>query len=135
VVVADECKIQQEPNSCYRWNPKGNTPVVKVNRERRSISIYGGLSRLTNRVIVHFCPWQESKETIAFLDKIKSRWSKLNIRFNRVAPILLIWDGARWHKSKEVKQWLRDNPGIVELMNFPPYSPEFNPQEKVWKAL
>ena len=30
VVVADESKIQQEPNSCYRWNKRGNTPVVKV---------------------------------------------------------------------------------------------------------
>ena len=40
-----------------------------------------------------------------------------------------------WHKSKEVKQWLADNYGVVELMNFPPYSLELNPQEKVWKAL
>ena len=50
-------------------------------------------------------------------------------------PILLVWDNARWHKSKVVKQWLADYPGVVELMNFPPYHPELNPQEHVWKAL
>ena len=135
MVVADESKIQQEPNSCYRWNKRGNTPVVKVNRERKAVSIYGGLSRITKRVITHFCRWQESVETIAFLNKIKEHSNRLKKALNRTAPILLAWDGAMWHKSKEVKQWLADNYGVVELMNFPPYSPELNPQEKVWKAL
>ena len=77
MVVADESKIQQEPNSCYRWNKRGNTPVVKVNRERKAVSIYGGLSRITKRVITHFCRWQESVETIAFLNKIKGHSNRL----------------------------------------------------------
>jgi len=135
VVVADEAKIQQEPNACYRWNPKGYTPVVRVNRVRKAVSIYGGLSKLTSRVITHFCEWQESPETVAFLEKIKQHRQRLVQALDRAAPILLVWDGARWHKSKEVKRWLAANPGVVELMHFPPYSPELNPQEKVWKAL
>lgn len=135
MVVADEAKIQQEPNACYRWNSKGHTPVIKVNRVRRAVSIYGGLSQFTQRVITHFCAWQESIETIAFLEKIKAHWIALKRKLHRTAPILLVWDGARWHKSQEVKQWLVKNPGVVELMHFPPYSPELNPQEKVWKAL
>lgn len=27
------------------------------------------------------------------------------------------------------------NPGVVELINFPPYSPDLNPQEHVWKEM
>lgn len=135
MVVADECRIEQEPNPCYRWNKKGEAPVMKVNRERRSISIYGGLSGLRHTVISHFCAWQNSSHTVKFLDKIKAWRTKLTATMNDTRPILLVWDNARWHKSKEVRQWLRDNPGVVELMNFPPYSPELNPQEKVWKAL
>lgn len=50
-------------------------------------------------------------------------------------PILLIWDGAKYHKSAAIKLWLALNPGVVELMNFPPYCPECNPQEHVWKAI
>lgn len=134
-MVADECKIQQEPNPCYKWSPQGETPIVKVNRERKSISIYGGLSLFSSKVISHFCVWQESLETIVFLNKIKKCWQRLCDKTNSKNPILLVWDNARWHKSKEVKQWLENNPGVVELMNFPPYFPELNPQEKVWKAL
>lgn len=135
MVVADECKLQQEPNACYRWNPKRKTPVIKVNRKKQSVSIYGGLSKLTNKVITHFCQWQESKETIKFLGRIKQHWLSLRQELDHAAPLLLVWDGASWHKSQEVKLWLKSNPGVVELMNFPPYSPELNPQEKVWKAL
>ncbi len=47
----------------------------------------------------------------------------------------MLWDGASCHKSQEIKEWLRINPHIVELDHFPPYSPELNPQEHVWKEL
>jgi transposase len=135
VVVADECRIQQEPNPFYRWSKRGETPVVSVNRERQSVSIYGGLSLFTKRVITYWCDWQNSFATIQFLNTIKAWWQEFPQGRDDAKPILLVWDNARWHKSKIVKQWLRENPGVVELMNFPPYSPELNPQEKVWKAL
>jgi len=73
---------------------------------------------------------QNSQTTIEFLKKL------LKIYQNR--KIFLIWDGAGWHKSKEIRQFLSEiNKGKIrlELFNFPPYSPEFNPQEHVWKAL
>ncbi len=60
---------------------------------------------------------------------------KLKCELKRTAPILIVWDGALWHRSKEVKKWLDANHGVVELMRFPAYSPNLNPQEKVWKTL
>ncbi len=52
--------------------------------------------------------------------------------------IFLIWDGAGWHRSKEIRAFLskiNKNGVKLELFNFPPYTPEFNPQEHVWKNL
>jgi hypothetical protein len=49
--------------------------------------------------------------------------------------ILMVVDGASIHKSKELKAYLQENYGIFELMLLPAYSPDFNPQERVWKAL
>jgi transposase len=135
VVVADECKLQQEPNACYRWSKIGQTPMLKVNRKQTSISIYGGLSLLTKHVISYFCSWQDSAATLVFLEKLKSYHSQLKVRLKKDLPLLLVWDNARWHKSKAVREWLAGNPGVLLLMNFPPYSPELNPQEHVWKAL
>ena len=44
--------------------------------------------------------------------------------------ILLICDGASWHKSKGLK--IAQN---VVISNIPPYTPEMNPIEQIWKQL
>jgi len=130
VVVADECKIQKEPNRFYRWNIRGNTPIVKVDRNRDdTISFYGGLSLKTKREIIYLTTeHQTGHETCRFLDEVKEKYK------NEKGTVLLVWDGAKHHLG-EVKDWLNKNPGIVELFKFPPYCPDLNPQEHVWKAL
>jgi len=47
--------------------------------------------------------------------------------------IIIFWDNATWHKSKEIKQYLSDTRHNFVLKNFPPYAPDENPQEHVWK--
>ena len=46
------------------------------------------------------------------------------------AYIVLVCDGAAWHKSGTLK--LCRN---VELVFIPPYTPEMNPIEQIWKEL
>lgn len=128
-MVADECKIQREPNPFYRWNIKGNTPVVKVDRKKgEAVSFYAGLSLNTKQEIAYLTKeHQTSRETCFFLDEIKRR-------YQGKGKVLLVWDGAMHHMGK-VKNWLTKNPGVVELFKFPPYCPDLNPQEHVWKTL
>lgn len=134
MVVADESKIQQEPNTTCRWSRRGDTPVIPVKRDtRHQTSIYGGLSLRLKKVFAHFCHWQNSDETIRFLEVIKRHWATQTS--NKKKKILLVWDNASWHRSQRIKDWLMQNPDVIELMNLPPYHPEFNPQEHVWKAL
>ena len=44
--------------------------------------------------------------------------------------ILLCCDGAAWHKSDALR--LPDN---IKLFFLPPYTPEMNPVEQIWKEL
>lgn len=44
--------------------------------------------------------------------------------------ILLVLDQAGWHKSKGLEV-----PDNIELMYLPPYSPELNPVERLWRYL
>lgn len=128
-MVADECKIQREPNTFYRWNTKGETPVIRVDRKKgNAVSFYGGLSLRTKREIEYITTeHQTAKETCRFLDEI-------NRHYGGTGTVLLVWDGAMHHQG-DVKMWLRNHPGVVELFKFPPYCPDLNPQEHVWKAL
>lgn len=127
-MVADECRIQETPNPYYRWGEKGKSPVSKVRRSHNSVSFYGALSRNNKKVISHLCKVQNSTETINFLEEIKKRYC-------HKGTVLLVWDNASWHRSNEVRNWLEENPNVIELMNFPPYCPDLNPQEHVWKTL
>ena len=44
--------------------------------------------------------------------------------------ILLVTDGARWHISKTLTV-----PSDIKLLRIPPYTPEMNPIEQVWKYI
>jgi len=49
--------------------------------------------------------------------------------------IFLIVDNGPCHWLDEAgKEWLAANPDKIEIHRLPPYSPEFNPTEGVWKA-
>ena len=56
---------------------------------------------------------------------------------NSYAPrkVFLIMDNGPCHWLDEAgKAWLAKNQRRIELHRLPPYSPEFNPTEGVWKA-
>ncbi len=44
--------------------------------------------------------------------------------------ILMVCDGAAWHKSNGMKI-----PENITLLNIPPYTPEMNPIEQIWREL
>ena len=44
--------------------------------------------------------------------------------------ILLVADGAAWHKSKDL-----NIPLNIEIFPLPPYTPEMNPIEQIWKEI
>ena len=46
--------------------------------------------------------------------------------------ILLIWDNPGWHRGSVVQKYI-EKIGNIELLYYPAYAPELNPQEHVWK--
>lgn len=50
--------------------------------------------------------------------------------------MIVIWDGLPAHRSKLVKQFLREGAsGRIHLEQLPGYAPELNPEEGIWKHL
>ncbi|ODS41841.1 MAG: hypothetical protein MSIBF_00285 [Candidatus Altiarchaeales archaeon IMC4] len=46
--------------------------------------------------------------------------------------MLLLWDGAPWHRERHVKAYLKKYG--IKTLKFPAYSPEENPTEQAWKT-
>jgi putative transposase len=49
--------------------------------------------------------------------------------------IILVWDNVNTHKAVAVKRFAEKNSHRLSLEYLPPYSPELNPDEWVWRYL
>lgn len=64
---------------------------------------------------------------LAFLKQLVAKYSPVKI-------FLIIDNGPAHNLGEAGKKWLSENRHRIELHRLPPYSPEFNPMEGVWKA-
>jgi len=127
VLVEDETRVEFEAKEARIWAAKGKYPKVEITQEKKAHCFYGFLDILSGEHIVHDSERMISKETVKALDKIKAHYKK---KIKDKKRILIIWDGAPWHRG-EVKEYLKGK-SWLELLYFPPYSSELNPEEQVW---
>ncbi len=50
----------------------------------------------------------------------------------RTQPLCLIVDGHPVHRSREVQRFIEQSGGRLRLFVLPSYSPDLNPDERVW---
>lgn len=106
------------------WQPRGKTVYVKTYAGQDKISFYGALNLRTGREHVMRCNRQNQRTTIRFLGYLRRSYPR-----KRIA---IFWDGAPWHKGRLIRAYL-GKVRCFELIPFPPYTPELNPQERVWR--
>ena len=55
-------------------------------------------------------------------------------RLQRALPgkLLIVWDGLRQHRSRLVKDFVKEQRGWIHLEHLPAYAPELNPVEYLW---
>jgi len=127
VLASDETRLVWETQSRRAWLKTNQKTIIKVNRSKDYQSFLGSLNLKTGRCHLHSLNWQNQKETIKALEKLKKQYPNKRI--------CLIWDNAKWHRGKLITQELRKGKSLYgfHLINFPPYAPDTNPVEHVWK--
>ena len=79
------------------------------------------------RFLYQFAPVFSGATFLSFLKEV--------VRRSRRRKTFLIIDNGPCHNLDAVgKQWLAEHRHRIELFRLPPYSPEFNPIEGVWKV-
>lgn len=68
-------------------------------------------------------------DSARILDFLEERLTKTYYR----KKIFYIQDNASYHKDGVVWEWFSNNRKWIEVYNLPPYSPEFNAAEPLWK--
>lgn len=106
--------------------PEDKDPVVAHAPTRRSIACFGATCLRNGRLVTSLTPKFNAATFAEFL--------RLIIRYRpRNRRMVLILDNAQYHHARTLKPWLRKHRKSLTLLFLPPYSPELNPIERVWK--
>lgn len=126
VFTADETRLEKQSEIRRAWLKKGERTVVKTERNKEHQNYLGFLNQKTNKCDVFEIDRGNTEETIRVLRKL--------IRKQPDKKICIVWDNARWHRSKGLRELLGKGNEFenIHFIWLPPYSPEHNPIEHVW---
>jgi len=111
------------------WVPPEETdPVVLHAPTRKSVALFGAVNLQGGQMISHFNDLFDAQSFLAFLKALLRRRSDGK-------KMVVITDNARYHHAAALTDWLRAHDTSLQLLFLPPYSPELNPIERVWKLL
>lgn len=116
------------------WLPEGEYPKIEMETVRKNKSIYGFLNMKNGKHHAFSFERQNMYITTKALQKVRRIYPKNKQKGNKLPAyhILLLWDNVGWHKGSKVQEYIQKDGKITQLW-FPPYSPEENPEEHVWK--
>lgn len=109
-----------KPRCC--WCEKDIRPSVPCHHIREYRYAYGAVEPLTGDSCFLVMPYCNTNCMNLFLRELSKQFAD--------DVVLLCCDGAAWHKSKTLVV-----PDNLVLFNIPPYTPEMNPIEQIWKEL
>jgi len=125
-LAGDEAGLYLQATTCHVWSPTGQTPIVRADPGRAKANFYGTLNLQTGQEI--------AMRSALMNAEVSAQYLEMNLEANPEVPILLFWDRAPWHHGRLIDKVLKENPRL-EIIFFPPASPDLNPQEHVWKAV
>ena len=125
LIFTDEASFRQDSTLHSTWSPVGCPPEVPVTGERRSVKILGAVELYGARF--HY------KADTVFNAVTYLSFLKEFTRPYRRRGAVLIQDNASYHKQQEVWEWFSSNRRWLDVHQLPPYSPQFNPTERLWQ--
>jgi transposase len=126
VFFADEAGVRTDHHAGTTWAPIGCTPVVTATGERKSVNM---ISAVSPGGEIHFDVFEGGMNAALFIEFCKK------LVHDCPTPVFLIVDGSSVHTAKLVKEYVASTEGRLSLFFLPPYSPELNPDEWVWKNI
>lgn len=125
----DEVHFQQYGSRCRMWvPPEVKEPVLMHSPTRESIGYFGAVRLRDGKFVYQREDEVFNKET--FWSFLKTLHKKSCHSKKRVIVIL---DNAKYHHANLHKEWRNACDEKFHCEYLPPYSPELNPAERIWK--
>ena len=115
----------------YVWGRRNEKTGVPIQNIKQRQTYYGALNLYHRDFVLMPRDSGNGKNTVAFIKHLQN--------LNPDKKLILIWDGASYHRSEEVRTYLNQVNEDLEEKNwkitcllFAPNAPEQNPVEDVW---
>lgn len=128
IFYQDEVGIQTEGTLGHTWGPKGKKTEIKNYGRHGRMNLIGAFELGTG--IFHGVMTSFRVNAMRF-----RRFICHLKRVMRTEKILFICDNASFHKAKWLTEWVERNKAWLQIEFLPPYSPDFNPIERLWRWL
>jgi hypothetical protein len=125
LLFLDESEIHLYPHLVRMWMPKGQCVEIPAPGKNKKIPIYGALNYRTNKVSYHIGYGKNAVEFLGFLAQLAYEY--------RDSHCILVLDNASYHTAGIVQKFLEELSSGFEVIWLPPYCPELNDIEHIWK--
>jgi transposase len=122
----DEASVCLTPILGKTWAVRGRPRQLKVTGNRASVAAMSALSPRGRLVFRLHQKRIASEEVIDFLSQL--------LRHHPRRHVVVVMDQAKPHTSKATKSYI-DSQARLHVFYLPKYSPDWNPDEKVWNHL
>ena len=128
VFYADEADLHLNPRIGYTYIRRGHQPLLLTPGQNEKRYVAGALNARTGSLTYVLAERKNSGLFVALVEALR-------LRYRRSTVLHLILDNCIIHKSRQTLRHLARLAGRVVLHFLPPYSPEANVIERLWKQL
>ncbi len=108
----------------YGWIKKGVRKELRANTGRSRLNLSGAIDIISHNIVIQEDQTLNAESTIRFFRRIEEAYPDKQ-------KIHIFCDNAPYYRNKAVKEYLEKSK--IYLHFLPPYSPNLNPIERLWK--
>lgn len=123
VFFGDEAGFEGDPRPRQKWVKRGSHPSIGYYGGHVRCNVVGAINPRDGQLVSLIVSHNDTEVFQAFLDTMAEEVP------DQGKPIWLVVDNASGHHSKAL-DWHHIKP-----LHLPPYSPDFNPIERLWQHL
>lgn len=126
IYFADSVHPQHKTQLVYGWILKGERKGIAITGRQYRLNFIGGICLNGHHFIYQQADKVDADSMAAFLGELRRKNPEKH-------KIYLIQDRAGYHRDKDIQEFAKNL--AIELHYLPPYSPNLNPIERLWKIM
>jgi transposase len=132
VLFLDECHLLWGDLQGQGWSRRNQRVELPIKSLRERQTYYGALDYASKQFVIQAYTAGNEENTLTFLRYLQSAYPPQT-------RLLIIWDGASYHRSTGIQNWLTQVNGdwppeqwLMTCLRLAPNAPEQNPVEDIW---